>query len=137
MKRSILALCVAVGLFSGCESISLLDNTRVHKGQTVRTVFFNLKYPVGSPEANEVLRYAQENFYKVACLKDFQILKQVDTESGYQYRMTMLFPDDASYEFFKGHVIRKQVFDELHKHQTVYNVYDSVPFDYSDKKSKK
>jgi len=135
MKRSILALCAAVGLLSGCASLT--DNTLVHKGETVRTVFFNLKYPVGSPEANKVLRYAQENLTQIPGVADFQILKQVDAESGYQYRMTVLFPDKASYEFFKGHVIRKRVFEELHKHQTVYNVYDSVTFDFSDSASKK
>lgn len=136
MKHLICLMCLVVGLFSGCASFSG-DNTLVHEGQVVRTVFFNLKYPVGSLEANKVLRYAQENLVQIPGVTDFQILKQVDEKTGSQYRMTLLFADKASFEFYKRHVIRQQVFAELQKHQMAYDVHDFVTFDYSNAVPKK
>ena len=138
MKRLILMLCATVGLFSGCASlIGSPDNTLVHEGQITRTVLFSLKYPIGSPEANKVLQYAQENLTQIPGVADFQILKQVEQSSGYQYRMTVLLPDSASYALYKRHVLRQRVFQELQKHQTIHNVYDFETFDYSGSAPKK
>lgn len=136
MKRLMLMLCAAIGLLSGCASMKM-DDTLLHEGQIVRTVLFSLKYPIGSPAANKVLRDAQENLTQIPGVEDFQILKQVDQGSQSQYRMTLLFPDKVSFDFYKRHVLRQRAFAELQKHQTVYIVYDFVTFDYTDSVPKK
>ena len=132
MKRLILMTCAALGLLSGCATFSVPDDTLVHEGQTIRTIFFSLKYPVGAPEANKVLRYAQENLTQIPGVEDFQILKQTDEKSGCQYRMTLLFPSKPALELYKRHVLRQRVVAEIQKHQLFYYVYDFTPFDYSD-----
>lgn len=137
MKRLILMICAALGLLAGCASFTTPDDTLVHQGQIVRTVLFSLNYPIGSPQANKVLRYAQENLTQIPGVEDFQILKQADEKAGAQYRMTLLFPDKASFEFYKRHVLRQRVLAELQKHQLLYNVHDFLTFDYSDAAPKK
>lgn len=136
MKRILSLICLAAGLFSGC---TLLDTgALLSDDQIVRTVFFDLKYPVGSQEANQFLRYMEDNITQIPGVRSFQILRQ-SGKGLYlpQYRMSMRFKDKEGLEFYKRNVVLKEVYAEVVKQRLEYDINDFVPFDYRDAAPKK
>jgi hypothetical protein len=72
-------------------------------GEVLHTVIFDLKYPVGSTEANTFLTDGYDILTKVPGVSDFQVFRQCSPKNDYQYGFYMRFKNQADFDAYTAH----------------------------------
>lgn len=85
------------GLFTGCSSAGL------KKGEVLHTVIFDLRHPMGSPEAEKFLADANRILTAVPGVQDFQAYRQCSPKNDMQYGFLMRFRDQAAMDAYTAH----------------------------------
>jgi len=91
------ATVTATGLFSACSSVEL------KKGEVLHTVTFDLKHPVGSPEAEKFITDGKRILTAVPGVQDFQAYRQSSPKNDMQYGFLMRFRDQATMDAYTAH----------------------------------
>lgn len=81
-------------------------------GEILHTVIFDLKYPVGSPEANKFLTDGIRILTAVPGVFDFQALRQCSPKNDYQYGFYMCFHNKADFDAYTAHPDHCKFVDE-------------------------
>lgn len=84
--------------FTACPASAELKT-----GEVLHTVIFDLKYPVGSPEAESFLTDGVRILTAVPGVKNFQALRQCSPKNDYQYGFYMLFSSKAEFDTYTAH----------------------------------
>ncbi len=92
---AVAAVSSLAGLSTACTSSAALKN-----GEVLHTVIFDLKYPVGSPEAEKFLADGYNILTKVPGVHDFQVFRQVSPKNDYQYGFYMRFKNQADFDSY-------------------------------------
>lgn len=95
----ITGLATTAGLMA-CGSSS---SSGLKDGEIIHTVIFDLKHPVGSPEAEKFLSDGIRILTSVPGVKDFQALKQCSPKNDYQYGFLMCFNNQAEFDAYTAH----------------------------------
>jgi len=94
-----IALAAAgTGLLVGCTG-----NATLKSGEILHTVIFDLKYPVGSNEANKFLEDGKKILTKVPGVHNFQVFRQCSPKNNYQYGFYMRFSSQKDFESYNAH----------------------------------
>ncbi len=73
------------------------------KGEIIHTVMFDLKHPVGSPEAKKFLQDGYDILTKVPGVHDFMALRQVSPKNDFQYGFYMRFVNQKEFDTYSNH----------------------------------
>lgn len=92
------ATVTATGLFAACSPTAGLK-----KGEVLHTVTFDLKHPVGSPEAEKFFADAKKILTAVPGVQDFQAYRQCSPKNEMQYGFLMRFRDQATMDAYTAH----------------------------------
>lgn len=95
---AVAAVAAAPGMTSSCSSSAGLKT-----GEILHTVIFDLKYPVGSAEANKFLTDGYDILTKVPGVSDFQAFRQCSPKNDYQYGFYMRFKNQADFDAYTAH----------------------------------
>ncbi|UUZ82022.1 Dabb family protein [Paenibacillus sp. P26] len=71
-------------------------------------VIFNLKYPVGSAEAEQFLSDGKAALTSIPVVRNFEVLRQVSPKNDYDYGFTMDFASQADYDAYNAHPLHVQ-----------------------------
>lgn len=93
------AITAIICLCACCKT----SDTGLKSGQILHTVIFDLKYPVGSPEAQRFLDDGVSILTSVPGVIDFQALKQCSHKNDYQYGFLMRFNNQAEFDAYTAH----------------------------------
>ncbi len=85
----------ALGVATSCNS-----STGLKPGEILHTVIFDLKYPVGSAEAEKFLTDGYNILTKVPGVHDFQVFRQCSPKNDYQYGFYMRFKNKADFDAY-------------------------------------
>lgn len=88
----------ATVFLSGCTS-----SAELKEGEILHTVIFDLKHPVGSPEANNFITDARRILTAVPGVRNFQAYRQCSPKNDYQYGFLMTFNDQAEFDAYTAH----------------------------------
>lgn len=86
------------GIMTGCAS-----SPELKTGEVLHTVIFDLKYPVGSAEANAFLSDGKRILTAIPGVQDFQAYRQVSPKTDYQYGFLMKFSSQAVMDSYSAH----------------------------------
>jgi hypothetical protein len=92
------AVATTSGLVNACRTSDGLK-----AGEVLHTVIFDLKYPVGSAEANKFLTDGYDILTKVPGVSDFQVFRQCSPKNDYQYSFYMRFKNQAVFDAYTAH----------------------------------
>lgn len=92
---------VSIASLSACIPSS--SNAGLKQGEILHTVIFDLKYPVGSPEAEQFLTDGIRILTAIPGVQDFQALKQCSPKNDYQYGFLMRFANQAKFDAYSTH----------------------------------
>lgn len=87
---------------TGLLSSSTLS-AELKKGEILHTVIFDLKHPVGSPEANKFMEDAHRILTAVPGVRDFQAYRQCSPKNDYQYGFLMTFNNQTEFDAYTAH----------------------------------
>lgn len=114
MKRRHFLQGAGVGLLaatttglSGCTTSAGLK-----AGEILHTVIFDLKYPVGSLEANQFLTDGIRILTAVPGVFNFQALHQCSPKNDYQYGFYMCFLNQTDFDAYTAHPDHCKFVDE-------------------------
>lgn len=82
---------------------SMADQFELSKGEIKHMVIFNLKYEIGSVQANEFLEDARRILSTIPVVHHFQVLRQVSFKNDYDYGFSMIFGNRNDYEVYNNH----------------------------------
>jgi len=85
------------GLLTACSSAEL------KKGEVLHTVTFDLKYPVGSEEAEQFILDGKRILTAVPGVQDFQAYRQCSPKNDMQYGFLMRFHNTAAMDAYTNH----------------------------------
>lgn len=85
------------GVLTACSSAEL------KKGEVLHTVIFDLKHPVGSPEAEKFMEDGKRILTSVPGVQDFQAYRQCSPKNDMQYGFLMRFRDQAAMDVYTAH----------------------------------
>lgn len=85
------------GALTACSSVEL------KKGEVLHTVTFDLKHPIGSPEADKFINDAKRILTTVPGVRDFQAYRQCSPKNDMQYGFLMRFRDQATMDAYTAH----------------------------------
>jgi hypothetical protein len=88
----------ATGAVAGCAASAGLKT-----GEIMHTVIFDLKYPAGSPEANQFIADGRKILPTVPGVRDFQAYRQCSPKNDYQYGFLMSFKNQADFDAYTAH----------------------------------
>lgn len=92
------ALAATTGIMSGCNTSAGLK-----KGGILHTVIFDLKYPIGSAEAEKFLTDGYNVLTTVPGVHDFQVFRQCSPKNDYQYGFFMRFINKTDFDTYTAH----------------------------------
>jgi hypothetical protein len=95
---AVAAVATTSGLANACQTSAGLK-----AGEVLHTVIFDLKYPVGSAEANKFLTDGYDILTKVPGVSDFQVFRQCSPKNDYQYGFYMRFKNQAVFDAYTAH----------------------------------
>lgn len=95
---AVAATSIAAGALTGCASEGA--SAELKAGEVLHTVIFDLKYPVGSAEAEKFLTDGYDILTKVPGVQDFQIFNQCSPKNDYQYCFFMRFKSQQDFEAY-------------------------------------
>ncbi len=95
LKAGAATAIATTGLITGCSS-----SNELKPGEVLHTVIFDLKYPVGSPEAEKFLTDGYNILTKVPGVHDFQVFRQCSPKNDYQYGFYMRFNNQADFDSY-------------------------------------
>jgi len=91
------------------------------------TVFFKLRFPAQSEEAQAFLTSSAATLTEVPNVLRFQVLKQQSGKNPYEYGFYMEFASQADYEAYNSHPVHVQYVEEVWKR----DVTDFLEIDYT------
>ncbi len=91
---------VAGSTLAGCGGATS-DSLRA--GEVLHTVIFELKHPVGSPEAKKFLEDGTRILTTVPGVRNFQALRQNSPKNDYTYGFLMKFNSQAEFDAYTAH----------------------------------
>ncbi|MDR1403261.1 MAG: Dabb family protein [Tannerellaceae bacterium] len=97
-KAGAAAMATTPGLVSACSA-----STGLQADEVLHTVIFDLKYPVGSTEANTFLTDGYTILVNVPGVLDFQVFRQCSPKNDYQYGFYMRFKNQADFDAYTAH----------------------------------
>ncbi len=92
-----LTAAASTGFMSAALPAGLKD------GEIVHTVIFDLKYPVGSPEAKKFLTDGYTILTNIPGVHDFQVFRQVSPKNDFQYGFYMRFTNQQEFDTYTNH----------------------------------
>ncbi|MFC0469810.1 Dabb family protein [Halalkalibacter kiskunsagensis] len=83
------------------------------------TAFFNLKYPVDSPETERFLQDGKEILSDIPVVNQFEVLRQVSPKSEYDFGFSMEFNSQADYDAYNSHQSHQEFVENRGKVEVV------------------
>lgn len=93
---AVMAGVAGAGILAGCTGSS----ADLKQGEILHTVIFDLKYPVGSAEAEKFLTDGYNILTKVPGVYDFQVFRQCSPKNDYQYGFYMRFKNKVEFDAY-------------------------------------
>ena len=81
-------------------------------GEILHTVIFDLKHPIGSPEASRFMADARRILTAVPGVRDFQAYRQCSPKNDYQYGFLMTFSNQSEFDTYTAHPDHSQFVTE-------------------------
>lgn len=88
----------ATGFLHSCSS-----DTELNTGEILHTVIFDLKHPLGSPEAKKFIADARKILTAVPGVHNFQAYRQCSPKNDYQYGFLMKFNNQTEFDAYTAH----------------------------------
>lgn len=94
---TIISILAIISLSTACSS------KETKKDEVLHTVIFDLKYPVGSPEAEKFLSDGEKILTAVPGVEDFQVYRQCSPKNDMQYGFFMRFRNQEAMDAYSAH----------------------------------
>lgn len=104
-RRRFLVNAGAVAL-TAAASTGLMSATLpagLKEGEIIHTVIFDLKHPLGSPEAKKFLQDGYAILTAIPGVHDFQAFRQVSPKNDFQYGFYMRFANQQDFDVYSNH----------------------------------
>ena len=100
----------AAGVLNSCN-----PSADLKAGEVLHTVIFDLKHPVGSPEAKKFMSDAYKILTAIPGVRNFQAYRQCSPKNDFQYGFLMTFNNNAEYDTYSDHPDHNKFVEERWK----------------------
>lgn len=104
-RRKFFANAGAVALTAAASTgfMSAAIPTDLKEGELIHTVIFDLKHPVGSPDAKKFMKDGYTILTAIPGVHDFQAFRQVSPKNDFQYGFYMRFVNQKEFDTYTNH----------------------------------
>ncbi|GHV08365.1 hypothetical protein FACS1894160_2540 [Bacteroidia bacterium] len=105
MKRRNFIRCASVAAVGATVTgaVGCATSSGLKTGEIMHTVIFDLKHPVGSPEANQFIADGRKILTTIPGVRDFQAYRQCSPKNDFQYGFLMSFGNKADFDAYTAH----------------------------------